>query len=218
MCVRIAKDVWRRLGLLACIVALAAGTEGCKAGSDEAATPRFVPGWDEARQSLESALSAWRDAPADAPLPASFNTSSVQFIDKQRRPNQRLRSFQILAQTDIENARQFTVRLNLEGEESPQLVKYNILGRAPTWIYRLEDWEIFTHWEHDMDEPAPGAAEKPKAAGRPAQAKKGDPPSPGLRPPSPRRVEGNKKSAGAFLIFPSPRRGEGQGEGSPRWC
>jgi hypothetical protein len=182
MSVRIAKNVWRRLGVLACFVALAAGTQGCKAGSDEAATPGFVPGWDEARQSLESALSAWRDAPANAPVPASFDIPSVQFIDKQRRPNQRLMSFQILAQTDIENARQFTVRLNLEGEESPQLVKYNILGRQPNWIYRLEDWEMFTHWEHDMDEPAPGAAERPKAAGQPAKAKEARP-----RPGSPAR-------------------------------
>ena len=61
-------------------------------------------------------------------LPASFDTPGVQFVDKQRKPDQRLLSFQILAQTEIENARQFTVRLNLEGEESPQLVKYNVLG------------------------------------------------------------------------------------------
>jgi len=127
-----------------------------------------MPGWDEARQALVSALSAWRDAPS--PLPASFDTRSVQFIDKRRRPDQRLLAFQILGQANVENARQFTVRLNLEGEESPQLVKYNILGRDPVWVFRLEDYEMFSHWEHDMDEPAPSPGEKPKTNDQPAKA------------------------------------------------
>ena len=127
-----------------------------------------MPGWDEARQALVSALSAWRDAPS--PLPASFDMRSVQFIDKRRRPHQRLLAFQILGQANVENARQFTVRLNLEGEESPQLVKYNILGRDPVWVFRLEDYEMFSHWEHDMDEPAPGPGEKPKTDRQPAKA------------------------------------------------
>ena len=120
---------------------------------DSPQTPGWMPGWDEARQSLESALTAWRDAPAAAPLPASFDTQAVNFVDKRRKPNQRLRAFQILSQTEVENARQFTVRLDLEGEETPQLVKYNIVGRLPVWVFRLEDYEMFSHWEHDMDEP-----------------------------------------------------------------
>jgi len=163
---RIAKKGRGRLAALACWAGLAANTAGCAARND-AATLAFMPGWDEARQALVSALSAWRDAPS--PLPASFDTRSVQFIDKRRRPNQRLRSFQILGQSDVENARQFTVRLNLEGDESPQLVKYNILGRDPVWVFRLEDYEMIAHWEHDMDEPTPEPRPKPKTDDRPAK-------------------------------------------------
>jgi len=164
---RIAKKGRGRLRTLACWAVLAANTAGC-AARNGAATPAFMPGWDEARQALVSALSAWRDAPS--PLPASFDTRSVQFIDKRRRPDQRLLAFQILGQADVENARQFTVRLNLEGDESPQLVKYNILGRDPVWVFRLEDYEMFSHWEHDMDEPAPSPGEKPKTNDQPAKA------------------------------------------------
>ena len=69
---------------------------------------------------------------------------------------------------DSENTRQFTIRLNLEGDESPQLVKYNVLGRQPVWIFRLEDYEMFAHWEHDMPEPA--ASEQPKADEKPVSA------------------------------------------------
>jgi hypothetical protein len=148
------------LVVLALSGALSAGLVRWQWRDDSVKTPGWMPGWDEARQSLESALTAWRDVPAAAPLPESFNTQAVKFIDKRRKPNQRLRAFEILSQTEVENARQFTVRLNIEGEEAPQLVKYNIVGRLPVWVFRLEDYEMFSHWEHDMDEPASGVAEK----------------------------------------------------------
>ena len=83
----------------------------------------------------------WRDTPSPHPYPWTFR--GVQFVDQKRKPDQRLSSFQILGQTEIENARQFTVRLNLDGEESPQLVKYNVLGRNPVWVFRLDDYEMF---------------------------------------------------------------------------
>jgi hypothetical protein len=129
-------------------VILAGSTPGCDHWRQEPAAPGYMPGWDEARQSLVSALTAWRDAAS--PLPASFDTHAVQFVHKRRQPNQRLLAFEILAQSDIENARQFTVRLDLEGEESPQLVKYNIVGRDPVYVFRLEEYEMLSHWECDM--------------------------------------------------------------------
>jgi hypothetical protein len=86
----------------------------------------------------------------------------VQFVDKQRKLSQRLLTFQVLGQTEIENARQFTVRLNFEGDDAPLLVKYNVVGRDPVWVFRLEDYEMFSHWEHAMDQPAPGVNEPPK--------------------------------------------------------
>ncbi len=121
-------------------VLLAATTAGCAAKIDSATPGYFVPAWDKATRALEASLTAWRDAPT--PVPDWFNIPSVQFVDSRRRPRQRLLAFQILRKSDIENARQFTVRLNLEGEESPQLVKYNILGRDPLWVFRLEDYEM----------------------------------------------------------------------------
>jgi hypothetical protein len=156
--------------MLACWAALVASTLGCDWRGGEAATPGFLPSWAEARHALESSLSTWRDTPS--PLPVSFDIPAVQFVDQQRNPKQRLLSFQILAQTEIENARQFTVRLNLAGDESPQLVKYNVLGRDPVWVFRLENYEMTAHWEHRMDppDPAPPTAIAPKTDGQPAKA------------------------------------------------
>jgi hypothetical protein len=145
-----------RLGFLSGWLLLAAGPTGCDGWNAAAHGPAFLPAWSEARQALESALAAWRDAPF--PLPASIDSPAVKFVDKQRRPGQRLLSFEVLGQSEVENARQFTVRLRLQHEESPQLVRYNVLGRNPVWVFRLEDYEMISHWEHDMSEPAPNSA------------------------------------------------------------
>ncbi len=82
----------------------------------------------------------------------------MKFLDKQRRPDQRLNSFAILGQSDVENTRQFTVRLHLEPAESPALVRYTLLGRNPVWFFRLEDYDMICRWEHPMDDSvgAPG--------------------------------------------------------------
>ena len=140
-----------RLDFLAWGLLLAAGLTGCDGGNGEATTPGYLPGWAEARHALESALAAWRDAPS--PPPASFDSPAVKFVDKQRRPGQRLLSFEVLGRTEVENARQFTVRLRLEDEVAPRLVRYNVLGRNPVWVFRLEDYEAIAHWEMDMNQP-----------------------------------------------------------------
>jgi hypothetical protein len=150
--------------MLACWAALVASTPGCGWRGGETATPGFVPSWAEARHALELSLSTWRDA--TSPLPVSFDIPAVQFVDQLRKPNQRLLSFQILRQTEIENARQFTVKLNLEGDETPQLVKYNVLGRQPVWVFRLENYEMTAHWEHFMDLPVNVPAEPTRADGQ----------------------------------------------------
>jgi hypothetical protein len=144
-----------RLGLLVAGLLMTAGLTGCDRGTGEGSTPGYLPGWAEARHALDSALSAWRDAPS--PLPASLDSPAVKFVDKQRRPGQRLLSFEVLGRAEVENARQFTVRLRLEKEAAPRLVRYNVLGRNPAWVFRLEDYEAISHWEMDMNQPAPPA-------------------------------------------------------------
>jgi hypothetical protein len=149
------SKLWRRnrahvLGAPSVLVVMAAINLGCSQWNDDPAPPSCMPSSDEARGALESALAAWCDA--KLPLPDSFGSPSFQFVDLHRPRDQRLLKFEILGQTEIENARQFTVRLTLEGEKSPQLVRYNAFGRMPVWVYRLEDYELISHWEHKMAE------------------------------------------------------------------
>ena len=80
-----------------------------------------------------------------------------------------MRSFAILGESDAENVRQFTVRLQIEGEDAPRLVRYNLLGRDPVWVFRLEDYEMISHWEHPMNEDAPPAASGSAGGAPPAR-------------------------------------------------
>jgi hypothetical protein len=131
------------------LILIAAGPTGCDEGNADGTTPGYLPGWAEARQALDAALTAWRDAPS--PLPPSLDSPTVKFVDKQRRPGQRLLSYEVLGRSAVENARQFTVRLRLGEAGAPQLVRYNVLGRDPAWVFRLEDYEAISHWEMEMN-------------------------------------------------------------------
>jgi hypothetical protein len=146
---------------------------GCDRSPDSTKPPRYLPGWPEARSALNTALTDWRES--SPPFPPSRELPGVVLADKHRSPDARLRSFTILGETDVENLRQFTVRLQFEGEDVPQLVRYNVLGRDPVWVFRLEDYEMISHWEHPMNDeeaspPAPKSAagdhrhESPSAA------------------------------------------------------
>ncbi len=142
-------------------LALTAAIAGCGAGADR--DPPFLPSSPEARAAVERTLSAWRDA--RPPLPDSFDSPGVRFVDTTRRPGQALRDFQIVGERGEPNARQFTVRLTLDppADESTTLVRYNVFGRNPVWVFRLEDYERISHWEHEMNE-APGTGPGPKPA------------------------------------------------------
>lgn len=134
------------LALVATVLALGGACDGWR----DPKPPAFLPSWSEARQALDWALSTWRDSPDP---PRLIVSPKVQFVDQQRRPGERLKAYEILAQTDVENARQFTVRLTLENEPSPRLTRYVVIGREPVWVFRFEDYDMISHWEHKMDDP-----------------------------------------------------------------
>jgi hypothetical protein len=142
---------------LACgwIIILVAEALGCSVGGSAERHQPFVPDSADARAGLEKALKVWQNSAV--PLPGSFGGDGFRFVDLQRTPEQRLLSFQVVGETKLETARQFTVRLSLSAGDEPLLVRYNVFGRDPTWVYRLEDLEMLMHWEHKMDTPSDSA-------------------------------------------------------------
>jgi hypothetical protein len=141
---------------LVVVFLLFAGVGGCSPGSRESGFQRYVPESAEARTALETVLSTWKAGPPAAL--SSLDPAQVMFVDQHRPPGQRLLDFRILGETEVENARQFTVRLTFESADEPELVRYNLFGRSPIWVYRLEDYELISHWEHKMDEPDTGSS------------------------------------------------------------
>jgi hypothetical protein len=137
---------------------LVAEIAGCSVGGSAERRQPFVPDSAEARAGLDRALKVWQNSAA--PLPGSYGGDGFRFVDLQRTPEQRLLSFQIVGETKLETARQFTVRLILSTGDEPLLVRYNVFGRDPIWVYRFEDLETLMHWEHKMDTPSDSAASK----------------------------------------------------------
>jgi hypothetical protein len=132
---------------------------GCSAREKSSPFQRYVPDAAQARRALESVLTALQGA--STPSSGSPDQPGVKFVDQHRPPGQRLRGFQILGGIEVENARQFTVRMIFDLDDAPALVRYNVFGRDPIWVYRLEDYELISHWEHKMDEPSPPQAPAP---------------------------------------------------------
>jgi hypothetical protein len=131
---------------------LAIVSAGCGGPPRPTNTGPAVPPEATARAGLVEALSAWREG-----RPATSGASpQVGLVDSERIANRRLRSFEVLGPIELGVGRGFTVRLGLEplddGDESEeQVTRYVVFGIDPLWVFRLEDYERISHWEHKMD-------------------------------------------------------------------
>jgi hypothetical protein len=90
----------------------------------------------------------------------------VQVVDSFRKPNQRLEGFEILAETVSPRARTFSLRLRLVEPDERPLVRYLLVGIDPILIFRQEDYELLTHFEHKMDPEPRQVSEAPTAAAK----------------------------------------------------
>ena len=123
---------------------------------------RFIPPAQTARAALSTALASWkagRPAGQIAGQPAV-----IQYVDSVRKPSQCLTGFEILGEVPNDHYRCFKVRLNFDHPEEQSLARYLVFGMDPLWVYRAEELEMITHWEHH-ETPAD------ETAGAPADAK-----------------------------------------------
>lgn len=135
---------------------LALSAIGCQ-GGDRAATGGdgpFVPPPEVARAALVEALDGWR---ADQPVARDpkLGPPRVGLVDNDRIDQHRLLNYDVLGPIDLGVGRGFTVRLRLEGTgpeaTTEPVVRYVVFGQGPVWVFRLEDYERISHWEHKMD-------------------------------------------------------------------
>jgi hypothetical protein len=139
-----------RITLLA---VLSAALAGCHAQTAELDRERVLPTPEQARAALSAALSAWKARRPSGSMASA--KPAVEFVDSFRKPERPLRNFEILGPIDADRGRCFSVRLSIENPDEIQVVRYVVIGAAPIWVFRQEDFERISHWEHKMEEAEP---------------------------------------------------------------
>ncbi len=147
MCeLRIAADRSRGHWAGLIVVGIMIGLSGCsKPGSQD----KFIPPPDVARKALESVLLAWQEGTEPGLL---ANTKpQVHITDAHRKPGQKLDKFQILGEVPGDAPRCFAVKATFSNPAAEERIRFVVVGIDPLWIFRHEDFELLSHWEHKMD-------------------------------------------------------------------
>lgn len=130
--------------LAVAFLAIACPACGPSLGPNRAPRP-LLPDPQVARGALEKALEEWRTSPQiDA---AAANGRSLIFVDHQRQPGQKLRRFEILSSSEVDNQWRFVVRLELTDPEETVLAPYYVFDRSPIWVYRGEDFDMMMNMD-----------------------------------------------------------------------
>ena len=131
---------YHRLALMAASLLVSLLT-GCGASS-----ARFKPTSDEARSSLEAALTAWRDG---KPYGSVVATPPIQVGDSAWQAGDQVESFEIGEELDDDGTKQFVVAMKMKKPPGDQSVRYYVHGRDPVWIYREEDYKRMLNMDNN---------------------------------------------------------------------
>jgi hypothetical protein len=131
---------------IACLV-VAAPLIGALAGCGDSHA-KYKPTANEARTSLETALTAWRDGKPYGPIEG---TPPVHMVDSTWQGGQQIESFQIGDEEDDgEGTKQFVVKLKTKGKSATdQDVRFIVNGRDPVWIFREDDYKRTLNMENN---------------------------------------------------------------------
>ena len=131
---------YHRLALMAASLLVSLLT-GCGASS-----ARFKPTSDEARSSLEAALTAWRDG---KPYGSVVATPPIQVGDSAWQAGDQVESFEIGEELDDDGTKQFVVAFKMKKPPGDQSVRYFVHGRDPVWVYREEDYKRMINMDNN---------------------------------------------------------------------
>jgi hypothetical protein len=139
---------------------------GCS--SQESRIARFIPSADAAESAITTVLTAWKKGIPAGPVP---DTSSpvVHVTDSFRDPGEKLQEFRILGEVPGDTPRCFAVELKFLPERTEK-VRFVVVGIDPLWVFRMEDYQLLSHWDHNMAvAPAPKDSD-PDAGGVAAES------------------------------------------------
>ena len=138
----------------------AAALAGCESRTRE----DYVPEGAAARIALEKALDAWKQGEPPGRIEGS---PAINVGDTHRRAGQRLADYEIAGELPSDEGRLFAVRVQLENPAAEEKVNFLVVGIDPLWVFRQEDYQIVTHWEHNM--PAAGSTKSEAPGSKPLQ-------------------------------------------------
>ena len=127
----------------------------------------YTPSRPAAEGALKKALDAWKAAQPVGDIPTSQPV--IQVVDVGRKPGQTLASYRILGESKgASSGRSFVVTLELQNPSETVKTRYIVVGIDPLWVFRQEDYELLSHWDHHMPaDAAPAGGTRPPAAGTP---------------------------------------------------
>ncbi len=109
------------------------------AGCDSTGHARYTPTKDEARSSLEAALTAWRDGKPYGPIDAK---PPVNVADSAWQGGAQIEAYEIGDEEDPgDGTKQFPVKLTFKKEKSAQDTRYIVNGRDPVWVFSEPDYK-----------------------------------------------------------------------------
>jgi hypothetical protein len=120
----------------------------CLLGCGSNRAERFVPDEAVARQALTVAMTAWQKN--EGTSLSLDGTTAIEVVDKHRRLGQSLVQFKILGEVSGIGGRSFEVELQLDNPSQTEHVRYIVVGINPLWVFRQEDYELLSHWDHPM--------------------------------------------------------------------
>ena len=121
----------------------------------------YTPTSDEARTSLETALTAWRNGKPCVPIEG---TPTIQIVDANWQAGQQIESCHIGDEQDNANGtKQFAVTLKMKKPPGEKSFQYVIFGRDPVWVCREEDYKVMSNMDASVKPPAQSA---PRQSGR----------------------------------------------------
>jgi hypothetical protein len=119
-------------------VAVALGLLIAAAGCNHS-TEHYLPATATARQALETALQAWQNGQPTGQIAGTAPVVSV--IDSKRKPGQKLGSYEILKEEEVDGRTYFSVKLKLKDGSPERVTRYVVVGRDPLWVYQEDDFK-----------------------------------------------------------------------------
>lgn len=127
---------------------------GCGEAPDTNITP--LPDAPAARKAIEAAMENWKAARPTGQIDPG--PPRIQVNDSFRKKDQTVERYEILGQTTRERSITFVLRVTFSNPDEVQYVRFVLLGVDPIIVFRQEDYDLMSHWEHKMD-PEPSEPE-----------------------------------------------------------